>query len=446
MDSNKLRKSREDDNDCQLRADAEDGTGPERPAPQASAPRCPGNTEGDSSHELRMEGYPEYLIAGGIDWFEWSALVDWSGPHRSDPIFVLFQKAKEKCQSDGKPYLEVFVPEFGPVRVSRIGLNRGKERGQHFEYCLQMAGMKVGVSPRNAPPVGTVKARKRPQPNFYAVQTGRECLLIGALQGYEVAEALLTALGGVPLEKKLSRGDLCLDIRDLDATQLLGLVENGHFVTRASHVRPNVNYVTGRATGFSAGQSPMYLTVYDKGAERLGKADQLYNRALVDRRWYGIIPRTACRVEYQMCRRWLVEQGIGTPEDFLNRRGALCQKLTHDWFRVTARRVDRRRKHQSRADMHPIWRGIQLGFATIFGKPEGCLTPILRDKITAMELAKQGRGCLANGLLQMDMRFETYEEFAEMCKRFLLAIPASRSEAQDFMAELERRKMEFETS
>jgi hypothetical protein len=120
--------------------------------------------------------------------------------------------------------------------------------------------------------------------------------------------------------------------------------------------------------------------------------------------------------------------------------------LTHDWFRITTEPVDRRNKHQSRAETHPIWLGVQQAFATIYGQPDRPLVPIRRDKIMATELAKQGRGCLANCLLQMNMPFATYEEFAEMCKRLLLSVPASRAQAADFMAELERRKMEFETS
>lgn len=63
-----------------------------------------------------------------------------------------------------------------------------------------------------------------------------------------------------------------------------------------------------------------------------------------------------------------------------------------------------------------------------------------------MKLAKQGRGCLARALLQMDMPFETHGEFAEMAKRLLLSIPASRAEAADFIAELARLRMEFEAA
>jgi hypothetical protein len=448
MDSTDPRRLREDDKDCQQppRADAEERTRPEGHAPQAAAPRCLSNTEGLSSPVQRMKGFPDYLISGGLDWFEWSAQVHWVDRHRFGPALRLFQRAKEACQAERKAYTEVHLPDFGPVRIARQGVNRGGDRGQHFEFRLRISGVTIGVSLRDVEPQLHQRTRKRRLPNFFVQQTGRDCLLVGPLQGFDMAEATVTALGGACVEKKLSRADLCLDVCNLHVEDLLQLVEAGQFITSARHVRPQVNYVTDAVSGFTAGQSPIRLVVYDKLAERLGKADHLYNQALIDRRWYGRVPEAAARVEYQIHRQWLLDQGITTPEDLLSHRGRLCQKLTYDWFRLTAEPVDRRNKHQSRAGTHLLWIGIQEGFETVFGPPEGELPPIRRDKITPTELARQARGCLANCLLQMAMPFETYGEFAEMARRVLLALPESGADAGKFMAEVERRKMEFETS
>jgi hypothetical protein len=391
-----------------------------------------------------MEGYPDIFISGGIDWFEWSGLIDFTQSPTFESIANEFQRAKESCQTFKLPYLEVHIPHFGPVRVSRHGLNRGGERGQHFEFRIYVAGGMYALSPRTGE--GLRAGKKRQQANFYVLQTGRDCLLVGARQGHQRALEFLAALGGVPVQFKMTRGDLCLDISNLHVEVLNELVASRQFVTLARHVHPNVNFVSEEVSGFTAGKSPIRLTAYDKRLEQMGKSDQLYLRALIDRRWYGSAPKAATRIEYQMLRRWLLEQGISTPEDFLNRCGSLCEKLTFDWFRLAAQPVDRKNKHQDRSEIHPIWRGIQVGFATVFGQPEGPLVPVRRDKILPMELAKQGRGCLANGLLQMAMPFETYGEFSEMCRRLLLAIPSSDSEAADFMDELQRRKMEYETS
>jgi hypothetical protein len=391
-----------------------------------------------------LKGYPDYLVSGGIDYFEWCGMIDFGKSPAFEALVLEFQYAKQHCQREKRPYVEVMVPGFGPVRISRLGVNRGGERGQHFEFRLSIAGVKIGLSPRTG--TSLLAGRKRQQANFYAEMKGRGCLLVGAVQGYKRTMELVVALGGEPVELKMSRGDLCIDICNLEATTLQQLVAAGHFVTLARHVHPNVDYVSEIITGFTAGKSPMRLSVYDKIQERLGKVDRLYLQGLIDRRWYGAIPQAAVRVEYQMRRRWLLEQGIATPDDFLKRCGALSAKLTHDWFRITEKPVDRANKHQSRAETHPIWKGIQAAFAGMFGEPEADLVPIRRDKIMPTELAKQARGCLVNCLLQMGMPLESYEQFAEMSRRLLLALPPSENAKLEFMVEVERRKMEFETS
>jgi hypothetical protein len=356
-----------------------------------------------------------------------------------------FAEAKSQCQQLRKPYVEVFVPDFGSVRVSRFGMNRGGERGQHFEFRLSIAGATIGLSPRSVDR-REVGNRKRPSPNICLKQTGRGCLLVGAVEANERAEAFISVLGGEPIELKISRGDLCLDIVNLSAFELHDLVREGHFITDASHVRPAIDYLTNEVTGFYAGKAPLYLTVYDKVAERMGKVDQLYNRALIDRRWHGHIPRIAARIEYQLRRPWLLDKGISTPRDFLERRGSLGDTLTKDWFRITQRKVDRRNKHQSRAKTHPLWIGIQQAFEIVFGPSEGFLPPIKRNKITPIELAAQARGCLAACLLQMGVEVRNYKDFARKSGQLMLRLFPKDEERLKFLQEFDRRKMEFETT
>jgi hypothetical protein len=203
-----------------------------------------------------------------------------------------------------------------------------------------------------------------------------------------------------------------------------------------------VNLVTDKETGFFAGKHPLYLTVYNKAHEQLGKTDRLYLQALVDRRWFGQLMWTATRVEYQLCRRWLREHGIDSPEDFLERRGKLAEKLTHDFFRITEDYVDLRGKHQGRAETHPLWVGIQKGFETVFGPPQGELVPLDRQKVQPVELVRQGRGCIANGLLQMGVEFKTYPEFLRAANSVLDRL-FSVDERHLFLATIAERQMEY---
>lgn len=261
-----------------------------------------------------------------------------------------------------------------------------------------------------------------------------------------MAEALLTALGGRPIIKRVTRGDLCLDIANLDVTSLLALVKDGQFITRASSVLPKIDYLTDQETGFTAGKYPCYLTAYDKVDERMGKADSLYLAALIERRWGGSVPQAAARIEYQLNRPWLRNNGIDSPEDFLNHRGTLSEKLTSDWFRITATRVERRNKHQSRAGVHPLWAGIQEGFVAIFGPPQGLLEPLSRNHVRPIELARQGRGCLLSCLLQMRIEISSYQQFVAACSDLLFGLFPKDAERAKFLEMAAERTMEYEVS
>jgi hypothetical protein len=431
---------------------AEAALSEERPRPEgavpqddaASALRCHSDTGGLSSQLKSLKGYPDYLVAGGIDWWEWSAYVNWANKSLADTAFAAFELAKNSCQAERKSDVQIYLRDFGPIRVSRFGLNRGGKRGQHFEYRLYVDGMTIGISPRSILPDQI--NRKQTSPNFCMIQTGRDCLLVGAKDGYEKGSALIDALFGEVSDRKLSRVDLCLDVCNLSVTEMVSLVRSQQFVSRASHVKVHDNLVSGMITGITAGKAPLLLNVYDKAMERLGKVDQLYLQALIDRRWHGSTPYPAARIEYQLRRPWLMENGVSSPEDFFRLSGSLCEKLTHDWFRLTTEPVDRKNKHQSRATTHPLWIGVQDAFADLFGQPQGELVPIDRDKVTPIQLARQGRGCLVNCLLQKGIEFKTYIDFVRKVADLLLSIFPSQSERDVFLKEVERRKMEFETS
>ena len=71
------------------------------------------------------------------------------------------------------------------------------------------------------------------------------------------------------------------------------------------------------------------MTVYDKVAERLERRIICTIKLLLIGAGTEQVPRTATRIEYQMGRRWLLEQGIDTPKDFLDRRGTLMREADH---------------------------------------------------------------------------------------------------------------------
>ena len=92
------------------------------------------------------------------------------------------------------------------------------------------------------------------------------------------------------------------------------------------------------------------------------------------------MPRQAVRVEYSLGREKLKECGIGSPDDYFRKRGALVADLSTNWIRFTESNVDRR--NTTRAATLPLWLDVAEGFAAWAGQPNGeVLEPLPRGPV-----------------------------------------------------------------
>jgi hypothetical protein len=380
--------------------------------------------------------YPNYHFSGGHDWLEWGAHVQWEESHFQS-LTKKLESAKAYCQENKLPIHEININGVGGIMVSRMGGNRGGDHGEHYEYKISWGRITLGIACRSE--------AKGKRPNVYAQLKGRECLLLGALEGYGLARDLIALLGGKIVEEKLSRVDLSLDIAGLSTRELQEAIEQQRFITDANEVRPVVEILHDSKTGFTAGKRPMRLVVYDKLQELQSKSDCLYIQGMIDRRWNGNKPSAATRIEFQCCRSWLVDQGISSPADLFRLQGSLVEKLTGQWFRMTESNVDRENKNQSWAETSKIWQAIQSAFRQIYGQPAGPLLPIRRDKIDPIRIIKQGRGCLRNALLQMHCECRTYAQFIREAARLLEHAGTATQDSVKFMDEYQRMELEYMT-
>ena len=408
------------------------GSSPEGEEPFAGG--CLSNTHPPSS-QAALEGYPDYHFAGAYDWFEWGCHVQWED-ERFQVLNKKLESAKSDCQEKKLPCQVVSFDGIVLV-VERTGGNRGGDRGEHYEYKVRYAGLTIGIAARNKP--------NDQRPNVYVRMTGRECLLLGAVEGYQMARQLIVGLGGKVVKEKLSRVDISLDIAGLDVVELQEAAERKQFITDAGSVRPVNDVLHDIKSGIVAGKRPMRLVIYDKLEELQDTCDELYRRGLIDRRWGGQQPENATRVEYQCSRAWLMNQGISSPDDLFRLVGSLVEKLTGQWFWMTEEPVDRKNKNQSRAVPLAVWRGIQEAFRKVYGKPAGPLVPVQRDKIEPMRLMKQARGCLRNALLQMRKECRDYREFAKKAAQLVYDAGIVSQDAVRFMDEYHRMELDHLT-
>lgn len=407
------------------RGSGADAGGPTPPAEGGS----PSNTHPQSS-QVKLSGYPEYQAAGGIDWLEGGAFVQWE-LHAFLTLMDQLAEAKLAAQQGGEKWLDTTA---GPLRVHSTGFKRGGERGRHFDFKLEYFGVQVGLANREAP--GADEA------NLCMCQRGRACLLLGAREAHARVGEFVARLGGVVAREKLTRVDLCLDVAQLDVGELQRLVDRDQFVTRAKRGKGHRDLMEHRGTGFTIGSHPARLVVYDKMAEQLGTHDALYLQALVERRWGGTLPEKATRIEFQLGRRWLTKHGIDSPADIFERAGTVLDKLAGEWFRITDEPVDRENKHQSRAATHPLWQAIHGAFLAVFGQPTGQLFPLLRARVSPDRLVKQGVGCFSRAMLQRGLPVDPPAKYVDSVRQLIQAT-YSKSEWLALARRLEYRRTEY---
>jgi hypothetical protein len=415
------------------------GGGPagEQPAADAAAAgRCLSNTYPQNSPDEEEGRIAPHHYAGGLDWFEWSSAIEWDR-HDFEEFAKRLDRIKDYCQKNRKPFEWIDVTGVGPIRVARTGGNRGGDRGQHFDYKLRFQDYLVFLAARS-------NAEKK-HPNLWVRLSGRDCLLHGASEAYACVEGFVEALGGKVVDEKLTRADFALDIANLEVGVLQEAVERRQFITRAASVDPKWDVLHERKTGFTAGKCPLHMTVYDKTQQLIGREDHLYVQAMIDRRWGGELPYVATRIEFQCSRPWLMQNGVSSPQDFFRLQGSIIEKLTGDWFRLTDRPVDRKHNNQSRADTLPAWAVIQEAFRRIYGRPEGELVPVRREKIQPSRLIKQARGCLRNALLQMGWKCRNYREFLHHAGTLLDLAGMTARDQVTFIEDFARMETEYRT-
>jgi hypothetical protein len=137
------------------------------------------------------------------------------------------------------------------------------------------------------------------------------------------------------------------------------------------------------------------IRIYDKLAETIKCANALKRFAMMERRWGGIMPGEAVRVEFEIRRQALKDRGIDSVNDYCTKRPDLVYYLADEWFRFTADIVDRENKNQSRAKVLPLWKEVQAAFQSWAGCPQGCsLAPLDLERVDVRQLFKQALGVI----------------------------------------------------
>lgn len=268
------------------------------------------------------------------------------------------------------------------LKVAPEGRRVGNGQGPHYKYVLldRDSGVEILLNPRGCGPS---------IPNVRVSLKGRFFLVQGdGRYGYNLIEQIIRELGGQISHTELSRVDLALDVPCLAIAKLLKAYEVGAYISRSQDQK---TYMSDCSTVyFGTARSAVRCVIYDKLCESRKKKVLNLMKA---RRWGGVIPDYALRLEFRLRRSALKHRGIDTVEDLFEREGDLVDNLMTRWLRFTCGPVDRTNNNQSRAKTLPLWDELRQAFVEGFGGLTGLpLNPLPRERMDISQLGKQAVG------------------------------------------------------
>jgi len=260
-----------------------------------------------------------------------------------ESLLIELKEAKEKIQL-GQDMAGLWHPgqtELFSWELSRTGRKL-------FPYVLRQGDITLCLSGRAADS---------------AIPNGQ--LSIGSLSSNNNPADLLAMikkwclLYGISFVKEtVSRVDLYADFEV--PIQKQHLSSQSRIVTRACKI---ANYFSNRKlSGVQVGTSSIVLRCYDKLLEMQEK--QATTKQEFFTVLWGRSPEHVTRVEYQLRREALHDffRNSCTFAELTAKIPDLWAYLTSDWFRLSARPVDRENRHQDREPVSPFWFAVQCAF------------------------------------------------------------------------------------
>ena len=320
---------------------------------------------------------------GAEDWFEWVSYVNWLTKKWAESRNLLEMCKSLAAEEDVPEELKWLIDRI-EVKVDPSGVRLGlKNKGPYFAYKMEYGELTVMIADR--------QSAIRKIPNVVMRANGEACLGYGAESCLKHGRDFIASLGGLITKEKLSRVDIALDMPGVGMRDFLAAFKEERYICRAK----SLGFTKSNGLTLKFGESPLLLRIYDKLAETQKCANPRKAFDMEMRRWNGMIPDQAARVEFELRREALKERGIDSVDDYFKKRADLVNYLVREWFRFTTESVDRENKNQSRAEVLPLWKDVQTAFESWAGSPAGCsLEPLNLEAVDVTQLFKQALGVI----------------------------------------------------
>ena len=359
----------------------------------------------------------------GLDFLKVSLWIDFS----SYRLFEILEFVKRQLQDSEFDQAACFA-EYG------LKWNLHRTGSKMFNFRLSMGDVTLlinkrkadGVVPTARLEIGSLSS----QTNFFSIYED----VIKWLEYYE----------GTVVTEKVSEVHLAADFIGVDI-RTLGIQNEDKWIHRSVNFIPR-NYYR-KLNSVTIGQGNFMLRIYDKVLElKRSEHKQEVFAELWGQSKYDEEPVT--RVEYQMRRPILREFAtkkdgfrITTVKDLLLSLSGLWKYCTTDWSKFMDANIDRKNKHQSRADYSDFWKLVRSVVWT--GVHEiNRQTPTKHKNIDA--LRKQARGIFMSIMaffveepddidkivsLSQDLIEEDLHQFFKNESKFIKRMKVRRAEA-----------------
>lgn len=261
-------------------------------------------------------------------------------------VLTELKAAKEKIQEgpDGSALWKFGETNLFAWELSRVGVKL-------FPYILRSGDITFALSSRSTDSripnaqlsIGSLSSNNNP------------------LQLLDTIKKWMQLYGMEIKKETVARADIFVDL-ECDIAKL-HLVSQSRMVTRAEKV---ANFFSNRRlSGVQVGTSSIVLRIYDKLLEMQEK------RATAKQEFFfttwGKIPEHVTRVEFQLRRDALREFFLEscTLAELHAKLPETWKYLSEEWFRQTARAVDRENRNQSRETTSDFWRCVQAAFDVV---------------------------------------------------------------------------------
>lgn len=386
--------------------------------------------EGDTSNTPSQKTSTHITSTGGEDWLTISLYLKHSD---ISSLRSKLNSAQEAARRDNNPNDEVAFGDSEFI-VSPTGTRLGdRSKGSWMAWRLQSDIGATLLLMDTDEPLGD-------QPNGSVRIPSRTLMEFGTLPTWKMVMHWFEAMGAELYMNKLSRVDACVDLPGVPVTEFMQPFRDGWVVTRGRtrtehELQTRSDYSGTKATGFTVGKAPMLVRVYDKLLE--SSRDMMKLQLLVKNRW-GQFPTAATRVEFEIHRQRLQRLGVDSFEDWLEKRGAICEQIAREWFRLTDGPVDR--NHADRAKTHPIWELAISAFGEWCGGSQQVeLTPLLKGEVDMSRMSNQAVGNFIGIYARIGKPIEDNDQFI----RETLARIRDSVKERNMSEEVRRRTLEL---